>query len=217
MWKILIFDQLGQDVISSVLRINDLRENGVTVHMQLRSDRQPLADVPAVYLVEPTTENIKQIVDDLSRHLYDEAYINFLRTIPRSLLEDFAAMVAEADVSQHIKQVYDQSLNFIVTEPNMFSLALPKAYHDLNSGGTSNASVESSMDSVVSGLYSVVITMKQIPIIRCPRGNAAEAISRKLEKKLRDFHMDSRHSKSYSSYSSYSDERPCKLSFIDMS
>ena len=32
-WKVLIFDTFGRDVISSVLRVNDLRENGVTVHM----------------------------------------------------------------------------------------------------------------------------------------------------------------------------------------
>jgi hypothetical protein len=62
-WKVLIFDQLGQDVISSILRVNDLRENGVTVHMQIRNERQALPDVPAIYLVEPTLENIKQIID----------------------------------------------------------------------------------------------------------------------------------------------------------
>jgi hypothetical protein len=32
-WKVLIFDKFGQDVISSIMRVNDLRENGVTVHM----------------------------------------------------------------------------------------------------------------------------------------------------------------------------------------
>lgn len=32
-WKVLIFDDFGRDIISSVLKVNDLRENGVTVHM----------------------------------------------------------------------------------------------------------------------------------------------------------------------------------------
>lgn len=32
-WKVLIFDKFGQDIISSIMRVNDLRENGVTVHM----------------------------------------------------------------------------------------------------------------------------------------------------------------------------------------
>lgn len=46
-WKFLVFDKLGQDIISSVLRVSDLREAGVTVHMQLKADRQQMEDVPA--------------------------------------------------------------------------------------------------------------------------------------------------------------------------
>jgi hypothetical protein len=32
-WKVLVFDDMGRDVISSVLRVNDLRTWGVTMHM----------------------------------------------------------------------------------------------------------------------------------------------------------------------------------------
>ena len=32
-WKVLVFDNLGRDVISSVLRVNDLRGWGVTIHL----------------------------------------------------------------------------------------------------------------------------------------------------------------------------------------
>jgi sec1 family domain-containing protein 1 len=74
-WKFLIFDELGQKIISSILRVSDLREAGVTVHMQLKADRQQMEDIPAsmfnlvvfflivVYLIEPTPENINLIAD----------------------------------------------------------------------------------------------------------------------------------------------------------
>ena len=32
-WKVLVFDDLGRDIISSVLRVNDLRGYGVTIHL----------------------------------------------------------------------------------------------------------------------------------------------------------------------------------------
>ena len=32
-WKVLVFDDFGRDVISSVLRVNDLRGWGVTIHL----------------------------------------------------------------------------------------------------------------------------------------------------------------------------------------
>jgi sec1 family domain-containing protein 1 len=35
-WKVLVFDDLGRDVISSVLRVNDLRTWGVTMHMYVK-------------------------------------------------------------------------------------------------------------------------------------------------------------------------------------
>lgn len=35
-WKVLVFDDLGRDVISSVLRVNDLRGWGVTIHLYVR-------------------------------------------------------------------------------------------------------------------------------------------------------------------------------------
>lgn len=32
-WKVLVFDEMGRDVISSVLRVNDLRASGVLAHL----------------------------------------------------------------------------------------------------------------------------------------------------------------------------------------
>ena len=32
-WKVLVFDNMGRDVISSVLRVNDLRAWGITIHL----------------------------------------------------------------------------------------------------------------------------------------------------------------------------------------
>lgn len=40
-WKVLVFDDLGRDVISSVLRVNDLRAWGVTMHMYVKRDPMP--------------------------------------------------------------------------------------------------------------------------------------------------------------------------------
>jgi hypothetical protein len=41
-WKVLVFDDLGRDVISSVLRVNDLRTWGVTMHMYVSHVEQSL-------------------------------------------------------------------------------------------------------------------------------------------------------------------------------
>jgi hypothetical protein len=134
------------------------------------------------------------VTSDLSRSLYSPAYINFLSSIPRPLLEDFAAQTAASGTAEHIAQIYDQYLNFIVSEPDLFSLNLPGAYSTLNSAQTSDEALDALVDRIVSGLFSVVVTMGTIPIIRCPRGGAAELIGTKLDRKLRDHFLNSKSS-----------------------
>lgn len=93
--------------------------------------------------------------------LYSPAHINFLSSLPRVLLEEFAAETATAGTSEHISQLFDQYLNFIVAEPNLFSLGLQKehTYWALNSAKTSDAELERVVDRIVSGLFSVVVTL----------------------------------------------------------
>ncbi|KAJ5475614.1 Protein sly1 [Penicillium diatomitis] len=192
-WKVLVFDSMGRDVISSVLRVNDLRTWGVTIHLNIHSQRYPIPDVPVVYLVEPNESNIQAITRDLAQGLYSPAYVNFLSSVPRPLLEDFASQIASSGASEHIAQVYDQYLNFIVAEPDLFSLGLGNdAYYKINSGKTSDDDLDAIVDKVVSGLFSVSVTMGTIPIIRCPKGGAAELIATKLDRKLRDHILNSK-------------------------
>ncbi|KAF9305695.1 Vesicle trafficking between the ER and Golgi [Mortierella antarctica] len=191
-WKVLVFDNFGRDVISSVLRVNDLRENGVTVHMLLKNERQPIPDVPAIYFIEPTSDNIRRISEDLSNHLYDSYYINFSSVIPRPLMEELAASTIPSGTSTQIQQVYDQYLNFTCSEPNMFSLNDRHSYVALNDPTAPETAIEASIDKAASALFSVLATMGVIPIIRCPRRGAAEMLAKKLDGRLRDHVMNSR-------------------------
>lgn len=189
-WKVLIFDNLGRDVISSVLRVNDLFKNGVTVHMLVNSERYPIPDVPAIYFVAPTRENIDIIAKDLTKGLYDSYYLNFTSPLPRDLLEELAAKTIHT--SSQIAQVYDQFLNFVVSEPNIYSLEMPNVYSTLANPKVKEEEITEVVDNIVNGLFSVVLTSGNIPIIRCTRGNAAEMISQKLDEKLRNHVLNTR-------------------------
>ncbi|KAI1737580.1 sec1 protein [Xylaria scruposa] len=193
-WKVLVFDDLGRDVISSVLRVSDLRSMGVTMHMHLSAVRHPIPDVPVIYFVEPNATSLQNITADLQKGLYSPAYINFLSSIPRPLLEDFAAQTATAGTAEHIAQLFDQYLNFIVAEPDLFSLGMQKehTYWALNSAKTKDEELDYVVDRIVSGLFSVIVTMGVIPIIRCPKGAAADMIAGKLDRKLRDHVLNSK-------------------------
>ncbi|WRT69150.1 uncharacterized protein IL334_006134 [Kwoniella shivajii] len=218
-WKVLILDEQSKDILATSLRVQDLREQGVTLHMQLHTPRPPLADVPAVYFVSPTLANIKRIAEDLNPPLYSSYHLSFTSSLPRSLLEELASLILANDPSgstgQLINSVHDQFLDFLVPSSNLFSL-LPRreiqqqesngvqgkkggnkgpkekevegrpSYVVLNDPKAGEIEIDEEVERVSKGLFSVITTMNFIPIIRCPRGNAAEMVARKLDAKLRD-------------------------------
>ena len=149
--------------------------------------------MPVLYLVEPTAANIQLVCSDLAKGLYSPAYINFISSIPRPLLEDLAAQIASTNTAEHIAQVYDQFLNFIVAEPDLFSLGMGKeVYYTFNSGKTEQTVADAAVDRIVSGLFSVAVTMGSVPIIRCPQSELAKVIATKLDRKLRDHVLNSK-------------------------
>jgi sec1 family domain-containing protein 1 len=146
-----------------------------------------------LYLVEPTAANIKLICSDLARGLYSPAYVNFISSVSRPLLEDFAAEIAATNTSESIAQVYDQYLNFIVAEPDLFSLGMGKdAYWLFSSAKAEAEAQDAAIDRIVSGLFSVAVTMGSVPIIRCPQSELAKLIASKLDRKLRDHVLNSK-------------------------
>ncbi|XP_022214901.2 protein sly1 homolog [Drosophila obscura] len=202
-WKILIYDRVGQDIISPVISIKELRELGVTLHVQLHSDRDSIPDVPAIYFCLPTDENLDRIQQDFSNGLYDIYHLNFLAPITRSKIENLAAAALHAGCVANIHRMYDQYVNFISLEDDFFVLKHQQSdqlsYYAINRANTRDEEMVALMDSIVDSLFALFVTLGNVPIIRCPRNSAAEMVARKLEKKLREnlwdaranlFHMD---------------------------
>ena len=90
-WKLLIYDAQCRDIISTLFKVADLRKHGVTLHLSLHSDRQPVQDVAALYLVEPTQDNLQRIARDCTSGLYDSMYLNWSSSIAHDQLETLAA------------------------------------------------------------------------------------------------------------------------------
>ncbi|BFF94798.1 protein sly1 homolog [Drosophila madeirensis] len=202
-WKILIYDRVGQDIISPVISIKELRELGVTLHVQLHSDRDSIPDVPAIYFCLPTDENLDRIQQDFSNGLYDIYHLNFLAPITRTKIENLAAAALHAGCVANIHRMYDQYVNFISLEDDFFVLKHQQSdqlsYYAINRANTRDEEMVALMDSIVDSLFALFVTLGNVPIIRCPRNSAAEMVARKLEKKLREnlwdaranlFHMD---------------------------
>lgn len=191
-WKVLVLDAKSRSVLCSVLRVNDLLKCGITVHSLINSKRANLPDVPVIYFVEPTIENILYIIEDLNQDRYDSFYINFTSLINRELLEEFAKKVSISGKSQKIKQVFDQYLDYIVTEPNLFSLNLPEIFTQFNSSNTDEEKIHKLVDVIANGLLSTIVSMDIIPVIRAQQNGPAEFVAQQLDLKLREYLSNTR-------------------------
>ncbi|KFO78175.1 Sec1 family domain-containing protein 1, partial [Cuculus canorus] len=197
-WKVLIYDRFGQDIISPLLSVKELRDMGITLHLLLHSDRDAIPDVPAVYFVMPTEENIDRMCQDLRNQLYESYYLNFISAISRSKLEDIANAAIGANAVTQVSKVFDQYLNFITLEDDMFVLCNQNkelvSYRAINRPDITDTEMETIMDTIVDSLFCFFVTLGAIPIIRCSRGTAAEMVAVKLDKKLRENLRDARNS-----------------------
>ena len=121
-WKVLVFDRVGQDLLAPVLNVKALRDEGVTLHLYIMSERDPVPEVPAIYFCQPTDENLRRIAEDLRAGVYGSYYFNFISPIGRGRLEDLASAAVGAGQVQQIRKLYDQYVNFICLENEMFTL-----------------------------------------------------------------------------------------------
>lgn len=195
-WKILVYDRIGQDIISPLISVKELREQGVTLFVQLHSDRDPIPEVPVVYFCSPTEENLGRIKQDFQKGVYDIYHLDFISPISRQKVEDLASAAIEANCVANIHKIYDQYVNFISLEEDMFIQRHQNSddvsYYAINKGDIQDTEMEVIMDSIVDSLFSVFVTSGTVPIIRSPKGNAAEMVAQKLNKKLRENLFDAR-------------------------
>lgn len=168
-WKILIYDTACRSIISPILSVQQLRRRGVTLHLLLNAEREAIPDVPAIYFCRPTKENLAIIAQDCAKRLYARAHLNFVTKLDRSLMEDFAKLVVQTGSLEQIASVHDQYLDFTCLEKRLFSLHKLNSYVMYNGPGATEQMMEQAMSDVAYGLFSVVATMGQIPVIRCPK------------------------------------------------
>uniref|UniRef100_A0A5S6R489 Sec1 family domain containing 1 n=1 Tax=Trichuris muris TaxID=70415 RepID=A0A5S6R489_TRIMR len=198
-WKVLVYDKTGMDILSPLFTVKELRDYGVTLHLQLTGNRDPLPDVPCIYFVAPSRESIEALCNDFVGGLYESYFLNFISPLARPYLEDLATAAVKANVLSQVRKVFDQYMNFISLEDDLFILKRytedsPLSFYSINRPEMDTKTMDEIVAMMADGLFSVCVTLGTVPIIRCPRGNAAELVAEKLNGKIRDNLRDARNS-----------------------
>lgn len=190
-YKVLVVDRFTKGIIGPLLKLSDLRKQGVTLVLDLENQREAIPDVPAVYFVQATESTIAVISRDVAAGLYDTFYLNLALSCPRPLMETLASNTVASQCVQRIAKVYDQYLSFVALEAGLFSLGMTDTYIQLNDPQAQDTQIEGAVNSIVDGLFSALVTLGTVPIIKCPKGGAAQHVATALDARLRE-HLKSR-------------------------
>lgn len=121
-FKILILDDTTKSMISPLLKLNDLRSLGITTYFNINTKRQKITDIPVVYFISATPENISIIIDDIEKDLYHSYYLNFTTQVKRSELERLAFSASNVKRGNYVQSVYDQHVDFVALQSNLFTI-----------------------------------------------------------------------------------------------
>eukprot|EP00668_Euglena_longa_P000790 GGOE01000957.1.p1 GENE.GGOE01000957.1~~GGOE01000957.1.p1 ORF type:complete len:594 (+),score=201.66 GGOE01000957.1:72-1853(+) len=192
-WKILVYDPFCRDIIAPLLRVGPLRRLGVTLHLLLLGDRQPVREAPAVYFLRPTEENVRRFCADCKAEMYQAFFLNFVSPVARPLLELMAQELVGLRTLGQIK-VFDQFLNYLALEHDLFTLQLHESYRILHSPPTlvSDQDAEQFVCDIVSGLAAVMLQMQVVPVVMSVRGGPAQAVAEKVTLQLADLFREKR-------------------------
>ncbi|KAL7711653.1 Sec1 family protein [Entamoeba marina] len=131
-WKVIIFDQFCSDLLSLQLRIGEVRKYGVTLMLQIDASRQSIDDVPAIYFIQPTKENIEKVLKDINKQMYSSFTLCFTNQLPNGQLELLAEKTCETGTNDLIEKITDGYINYHVLESGLFSLSIQESYIKFN-------------------------------------------------------------------------------------
>lgn len=152
-FKVLLLDTNTQSILSPILKISDLRDAGVTAHFLISNSRSQIKDIPAFYFIS----SADGIVKDLSIDLYASYYLNCSSSFKRSDLEEMAKAASEKQIAFKVQSVYDQFLQFIAVQDDLFTLNISNSFIQRND--------PISLRLSAVGLFSLFTTLNEIPFI----------------------------------------------------
>ncbi|TVU13295.1 hypothetical protein EJB05_40339 [Eragrostis curvula] len=162
-WKVLIMDKLTVKIMSFSCKMADITEEGVSLVEDLYKRRQPLPSMDAIYFMQPTKENIRIFMSDMSgkNPLYKKAYVFFSSPVQRELV---AHIKKDSTVLTRIGALSEMNLEYFAIDSQGFLTDNDKALEELFSESAEGShKYNACLNTMATRIATVFASMREFP------------------------------------------------------
>ncbi|KAF4975624.1 hypothetical protein FZEAL_7615 [Fusarium zealandicum] len=176
--KILLLDRETVSIVSTAVTQSSLLNHEVYLIDRLdNSAREKMRHLRCLCLVRPSSESIQMLIDELRDPKYGEYHLYFTNVAKKSSLE----RLAEADDHEVVKLVQEHFADYIVINPDLFSLGLALPAQRIWAGSPDTWNPDS-LQRCAEGLIAVLLSLKKKPLIRYQK---TSPLAKKLASEVR--------------------------------
>ena len=185
-FKILLYDDKVFNILCPLLKIYYLREQNISLTLNIKDNREKMTDIMAIYILSLTKENLDYIYEDIRNQIFDNFYINFIAydtsdNTNKKILEDFYSKIANLENNLSIYKISIIPIDVCLYHPKIFSLNLKKPYLLLNSPNISDDVYQNYLSKISIGLFSALFLMKTYPVVKYHKGFFGDDIIKKIQ------------------------------------
>ena len=183
-FKVLIYDDVCFDIIKHFVKIFSLRENNITLNINIKSNKERAPDIMAIYLISPSDENFSLIINDMKNNIFDNYFINIIN-MPNKNEIDFSNFYMDLMQNEFYNRIFKINIvpiNILIYHKNVFSLNLKKSFFLLNNPKSNEKDANDYFNSIGNGLFSALFVMKTIPLIKYRKNWIGDDIVKILQK-----------------------------------
>ncbi len=176
--KILLLDRDTVPIVSTAITQSTLLSHEVYLIDRLDNvNREKMRHLRCYCCVRPSADSIQLLSDELRDPKYGEYHLYFSNVVKKSSLE----RLAEADDHEVVKMVQEHFADFIVINPDLFSLGISLPQHRVWSS-TSDMWNADSLQRTTEGIVAVLLALKKKPLIRYAKNSL---LAKKLATEVR--------------------------------
>ncbi|KAI0117618.1 Sec1-like protein [Hypoxylon sp. NC0597] len=176
--KILLLDKDTVPIVSTAITQSSLLNHEVYLTDRLdNQNREKMRHLRCLCFVRPSPDSIQFLIDELRDPKYGEYYLYFSNVVKKSSLE----RLAEADDHEVVKQVQEHFADYIVINPDLFSLNLTLPQQRIWSGNPDLWNPDS-LQRTTDGLIAILLSLKKKPLIRYEKNSL---LAKKLATEVR--------------------------------